>query len=274
MRINGTSLVLYIRTLALLLLAAHTAAQQDAATHQPTVADITKMKQNPVSGLKSVFLQNVNVPVGNGIANSFSIQPVWPFPIGSWKLITYTIIPIQWVPETTPGAGSDMGLGNILFNGFFRPNKKSALTWGIGPSAQIPTRTDSSLGSDRLCLGPAVLLYGAGGPWAGGVVLQNFWSLGGAGVNKVNEMSTQYVLYYNFNPSTYLESNSTIIADWTKERSERWTVPLGGGPGKTFQIGKSKLFYSASAQGFYNVVHPGVVGKWTAIGQFQIIFSQ
>lgn len=232
------------------------------------------MKQNPVSGLKSAFLQNVNAPVGSGVADSFSIQSVWPFPVGSWRLITYTIIPVQWVPETTPGEDADMGLGNVLFNGFFRPEKNSAVTWGIGPAVQIPTRTNASLGSNRLCLGPALLLYLPGSTWSGGVVEQNFWSLGGTGTNKVNEMSTQYLFYYNFNASTYLQSNATIIADWTKERSERWTVPLGGGPGKTFQIGKSKLFYSASAQGFYNVVRPGSIGRWTVIGQFQIILPQ
>jgi len=249
--------------------------QQASSGGQHTIEEITKLKQNPVSGLKSVFLQTVNVPIGSGTAESFSIQPVWPFKLGEeWRLVTYTIIPIQWVPAVSPGGSSAFGLGNILFNGFFAPQKpKGNFVWGLGPAIQLPTRTDAVLGSSRVSMGPSVLLYGAGGPWAGGVVLQNFWSLGGSSSNKVNEFSAQYILYYNFPKAWYLQTNATIAANWLAPSGQRWTVPVGGGFGKTFQIGKSKLFYSASAQGFYNAERPDIVGAWTAIGQFQIIFA-
>lgn len=51
-------------------------------------------------------------------------------------------------------------------------------------------------------------------------------------------------------------------------------LPVGGGIGKTFQIGKSGLYYCATAQMFYNAVKPDSIGNWEAMFQFQIIFGQ
>ena len=253
-----------------------TASNAPDFSHPSTVEDIAREKQNPVSGLRSLTLQNVNFPLGNGTADSFSIQPVWPFRLSpDWRLVTYTIAPIEWLPSQGPNTRSASGLGNILFNGYISPEKPSgSFKWGIGPAVQLPTRTDSLLGSNRLSLGPAALLYATAGPVSGGIVLQNYWSIGGEGSNKVNQGSAQYIAYYNLPKGLYLYSNATITANWLAKSSDRWLVPIGGGIGKVFQIGKGKTFYSASAQGFYNAVRPDPVGDWTVIVQFQIIFSQ
>lgn len=265
-RIIASSLIALMSTLC--------AAQQTAAPPQESsVAEITKLKQNPVGGLRSVYLQNVNAPYGEGIANGFSIQPVWPFSVGqNWKLITYTIIPIQHFPPTAPGANSVNGLGNILFNGFFVPKQHKGIIFSGGPALQLPTRTDPALGSSRVCLGPTALIYDSIGPAAVGAVVQNYWSLGGSGSNKVNLFSLQYIFAYNITPTTYLQSNATITADWTHEQPDRWTVPVGGGIGKVFKMGK--YYGSPNIQAFYNAARPTAVGAWSVIGQFQIIFSQ
>ena len=249
-------------------------AQTDTA--MKTIEEINKERQNPVSGLKSIFLQDVIVPIGEGNANSFSIQPVWPFRVfGNWKFVTYTIIPFQSLPPLKPGGSSASGLGNILFNGFFRPeedpNKK--FLWGIGPAIQFPTRTDPNLGSNRVSAGPTALLYWHTDPLSGGVVLQNYWSLGGEGSNKVNLFNVQYILYYTLPKGWYIESNASITSNWLADTPDMWTVPVGGGPGKTFQLGKGKNFYSAALQGFYNAARPEIVGTWMVVAQFQIIFS-
>ncbi len=247
-------------------------AQSSAADKPMTVDEVAKERQNPMSGFKSVFLQNITVPVGGENANSFSIQPVLPFTFGKVKINTYTIIPVQWIPK--PDGGTVFGMGNILFNAFLRPvaKSKSPWVWGAGPTLQIPTRTDPALGSDRLSMGPAGLIYYNGDKFSGGVVAQNFWSLGGEGANKVNMLSAQYVAYYNFPKGWYLESNATVTANWLSDRENTWTVPIGAGPGKTFRMGK--FYYSAAMQGFYNAACPRGVGRWMAIAQLQIIFTQ
>ncbi len=249
---------------------------QDTVKTKPTLDEVNKEKQNPVGGIKSVFLQDVVLPMDEGNANSFSIQPIFPVRLGrKWKMNTYTIIPFQSIPPLYKGGSSASGLGNILFNGFIRPaeKKKSPFVWGLGPAIQLPTRTDPALGSNRVSLGPALLAYVNGAKTSAGVVAQNFWSLGGEGINKVNLFSTQYIFYHNFPKGWYFESNGTITANWLAEEPDVWTVPIGGGPGKTFQIGKSKYYYSAALQGFYNAAKPEIVGDWMIVAQFQIIFS-
>ncbi len=111
---------------------------------------MARKRQNPVEGLRSVYLQEVLLPIDGGMAQSFSIQPVWPFRIAkNLKLITYTIIPFQSVSATNSsshvsiyptsiqesGSGHAGGLGNIMVNGFFTSiEKKGSISWGIGPA--------------------------------------------------------------------------------------------------------------------------------------------
>lgn len=246
-------------------------AQSDENT-PVTVEEMNKKRQNPVEGLRSIFAQAVLIPdTGEGTAQSYSIQPVWPFKISeNVKLITYSIIPFQYIPKLDPSGDSASGLGNILLNGYFTAMKKSgSFVWGAGPAIQLPTRTDAALGSNTVSLGPSVLLYLSGEKLSLGAVIQNYWSLGGTGVNKVDLFSFQYIGYYNFDKGWFALSNSTITADWLAPSGQRWLVPIGGGPGKTFKMGKK--FYCGTAQLFYNAVKPDFLGSWEIIFQFQVI---
>jgi len=288
----GSTLGIAVRVIApavvlIALCGLHATAQQEAAPPtadedsgsqkdqpEPSIEEIRKLKQNPLSALRSLYLQNTNGTVGGESADVFSLQPVWPFRVGDkCRLITYTIIPITWAPAVTPGENSASGLGNILFNGFFRPEKEGPLTWGVGPAIELPTRTNPRLGSDRVSLGPAIILFGSSGSWTGGVVVQNYWSLGGSGSNKVNQFGLQYIVNYNLPKGWYLLSNATITANWLAASQNRWLVPLGGGPGRVFKVGKSKQSYAAAIQGFRNVASPSLGPNWEVIAQFQIIFS-
>lgn len=247
------------------------AQTQKADTSTMTVEELNKKRQDPVSGLRSVFLQDILIPMGEGNANSFSIQPVFPFRISqNLKLITYTIIPFEKIPPLYPGGQSESGLGNILFNGYFAAaEKKGNISWGAGPAIQIPTRTNAALGSNRVCMGPSALFYYSGTKFSGGTVVQNYWSLGGEGINEVNLFSLQYIAFYNFNKGWFLLSNATVESDWLAKNGQQWLVPVGGGGGKTFQIGKN--YFCADAQVFYNAVKPDIIGNWQAIVQFQMI---
>ena len=126
-----------------------------------TVEEMTKQRQNPVAGLRSIYLQDVLLPVGEGNANSFSVQPVFPIKLGSnLKMITYTIIPFQTLPPLYSGDNKESGMGNILFNGYLTPiQTKGKTRWGIGPAIQLPTRTNAALGSNRVAMGPTALFY-------------------------------------------------------------------------------------------------------------------
>jgi hypothetical protein len=254
------------------LLTPRVRAQDAVANPKPSVEDLAKLKQDPLSGLRTVIFQtevSPNVPGSGKTEGSYSIQPVWPFSLGpNWKVITYTILPILQLP--VPGEDTNVGLGDTLINLYVAPKKPGPIVWGAGPAILLPTRTDSALGPNTVSLGPSAVLFYAKGQASAGVVLQNIWSLGGSGANEVNLFGAQYFITYNLPKGWFLYSNATITANWLADSDDRWTVPIGGGLGRIFNIGQQSV--SLSAQGFYNVVRPHNGPETTAIVQFAFLF--
>lgn len=279
---------LHLLPIALILIVSLSSHAQSDSTQILSVEEMAKKRQDPVAGLRSIYLQEVLLPVSDGVGQSFSVQPVWPLKLGkNLKLITYTIIPFQTIPVTgslshvpiypiSPQGSATQhvsGLGNVLFNGYFSSiEKKGKVSWGFGPAVQLPTRTSTELGSNRVSMGPSFLFNHGGDKLSGGFVIQNYWSLGGENQNKVNSFNLQYFGYYNLSKGWFIESNASIVSNWLADEGEQMLLPLGGGGGKTFQIGKSGLFYCATAQMFYNAVRPSLIGKWEGVAQFQVIF--
>ena len=244
-----------------------------AASKPASQESIAKLKQNPVSGLRQV-IADVNVSPnagGSGLTEgAYSLQVVWPFPLTKdLRLVSYTILPTFQLPNEQ-GTGTEYGLGDTLINVFVAPRKPSPLVWGLGPSIMLPTRTDADLGSNRLGLGPSGLVYYARGAWSAGAVVQNVWSLGGTGINEVNEFGLQYIFNYNLPQNWYLFSNATITADWTAASGDIWTVPVGGGAGKVFNIGKQPV--SLTVQGFWNAYTPRGGATWVLNTEFSLLF--
>jgi hypothetical protein len=266
-----------IGTVGLALLASlftRTAPAQDAAAKPEHSAEaLAKLKQDPLSGLRSLIFQaevSPNVPGSEKTEGSYSTQLVWPFSLSEdWKVITYTILPVLQVPGA-PGQDTKVGLGDTLINLYVAPKKPGSVVWGLGPAILLPTRTDPLLGPSSFALGPAAVLYYAKGQASAGVVLQNIWSLGGSGVNEVNLFGAQYFFTYNLPKGWFLFSNATISADWLADERDRWTLPVGGGIGKVFNIGKQPV--SLSAQWFYNAVRPREGPDQTGIVQFSFLF--
>lgn len=289
MRASGAPLKLLIRlVLGVMISSPLTTVAQNAppastgpssATDSPaelSQEELAKLSQNPVSGLRELefdFTVFPDVPGTDGTLGSYSLQLVWPFKVNDdWRLITYTILPVLHVPAVPPEE-SVTGLGNTLLNFYFTPNKPTGnLVWGVGPAVLLPTRSDSELGTDRYGLGPSGLLFYAKNQWSAGVVLQNVWSLGGSGSNRLNEFGAQYLFNYNLKDGWFLYSNSTITADWDAPSSDRWTVPVGGGAGKISKLGKQSI--STSFQAFANVVRPDDAPRWGLNLQVTLLFPQ
>jgi len=138
-----------------------------------SVEDLAKLKQNPVSGLRQVLLQAVvspNLPGSGKTEGVYSLQVVWPFRLNEdYRLITYSILPTVQVPGAPTKA--TFGLGDTLLNFFVTPTKPGAIIWGIGPGVLLPTRSNPALGSNRMGLGPALVLFYEKKKWSAGVVL-------------------------------------------------------------------------------------------------------
>ncbi len=245
--------------------------------------DLAKIAQNPVGNLISVpFQENAYFNVGplNGTQNVLNIQPVIPFSINDdWNIITRTILPIISLPAFAPGQGSTTGIGDLQISAFLSPGKPGAWIWGVGTVTQLPTHNDNLLGNTNSGWGPtAVVLHlEHGSPWVYGVLVNNVWSVGsspnplGNAVKYSNGLVQPFV-NYNFHSGAYLTTSPIVTANWEARGSQVWTVPMGGGAGVLFKIGR--LPVNTQLSGYYNVVRPEFSNNWQIRAQVQFLFPR
>ena len=241
---------------------------------------LAKAAQNPIASLISLpFQNNTNFGIGpdDKTENVLNIQPVWPFSIGeNWNLITRTIVPVISQPGSLPGESRENGLGDVSFTGFFSPKKSGAWTWGVGPVIEAPTATDDRLGFDHWRAGISFVGLSMPGNWVFGALVANKWSVGShSGEPDINAMLIQPFINYNIpnGSGVYFTSAPIITANWEAEDSgDRWTIPLGGGLGKVFKVGRRPL--NTQVQAFYNVVKPDQAADWQLRLQLQLLFPK
>ncbi|MEZ5873274.1 MAG: hypothetical protein R3D30_00055 [Hyphomicrobiales bacterium] len=79
--------------------------------------NLAQEAQNPIANLISVpFQNNTNFNVGpfDNDQNILNIQPVIPFKLNEWNLVTrFWILPVVYGRRCTKATGSDFGLGNF-----------------------------------------------------------------------------------------------------------------------------------------------------------------
>ncbi len=240
--------------------------------------ELAKLAQNPIANLISVpFQNNTNFNYGpeDGTQNILNIQPVIPIKLNEdWNLITRTIFPLIRQPRLSPVQDSAFGLGDTQFSAFLSPSDAKGWIWGVGVIAQLPTHTDSALGNENWGLGPtAVALHlEHGDPWVYGMLINNLWSLDTSDDASYNNGLIQPFLNYNFKGGTYLTSAPIITVNWKADSDDRWTVPVGGGIGRIFHLGR--LPVNTQIGGYYNVVKPDDGADWQLRAQVQLMFPK
>ena len=277
---EGTIVNRVTAVIGLLLIGAVLAspARAQDSNKEDSNEELAKKAQNPVANLISVpFQNNMNFNVGpeKTIQNVLNIQPVIPIHLNEdWNLITRTIMPVISQPGLTPWQDRTNGLGDTQFTAFLSPAKPGGLIWGIGPIVQIPTSTgNDALGTDKWGIGPSAVALRIDGPWVYGALVNNIWSFAGPkGAPAINQFLLQPFLNYNFPDGLYLSSSPIITANWLAKSGDQWTVPLGGGVGKIWRIGK--LPVNTQVQAFYNVKTPEFGPNWQLRLQLQFLFPQ
>jgi hypothetical protein len=228
--------------------------------------------QNPVAAAISVpFQNNTYYDVGpyRRAENVLLVEPVIPFRLSqNWLVISRTITPIEVIPRISPAEGVDYGLGNIQPQFYLSPSHPGKFIWGVGAQLWLPTATDRVLGTNKWGGGPATVGLFHQGHWLGGSLIGNQF----AGVNNkhINQMTINPFLFYNLPRGWYLFSSPVITADWTASRSDRWTVPVGGGLGRVFRVGKQPL--NARTEFLNNVRTTNGGSDWQMQVQLQLVF--
>ena len=241
--------------------------------------ELAKLAQNPVGNLISLpFQNNTNLNYGpdKGTQNILNIQPVIPVSISDdWNIITRTILPVIWQPSLGPAIDSNTGIGDTTFTAFLSPAKPGEWIWGAGPVVQLPTNSNAALGNKNWGMGASFvgLHLAHGDPWVYGALVNNVWSLtsnkqGGSYSNGL----IQPFVNYNFEGGFYLTSAPIWTVDWKADGGNQWTVPLGGGVGKIFHLGKLPVNTQISA--YYNVVKPDFGANWQIRAQVQLMFPK
>lgn len=258
--------------LAILLIAALFVAPgfaQDAS-------ELAKKTQNPIADLISLPLQS-NFNFGAGSKDKMiyllNIQPVIPISLNAdWNLITRVIMPVINQPSLFPGTNGATGLGDFNPSLFFSPAKPGKIIWGVGPTMTIPTATDRDLGAGKWSMGPTGVALMMKGHWVFGGLMNNQWSVGGWGDKNVNKFLLQPFLNYNLPDGWYLTSSPIVTSNWKADSGERWTIPVGGGFGKVFRIGKQPINTQLAAYG--NVERPKFGPDWQLRFQVQFLFPK
>jgi hypothetical protein len=179
------------------------------------------------------------------------------------------------VPPAGPGPlpidlfpGRTTGFGDMYYVGLFSPKEgKDCLNgkcvWGLGFDLMFPTASEDILGTGKWGAGPSALGVYLGPKWKLGALVQQYWDFAGdKDRDDVNLMNLQYFYMYSLNETTSIGAAPNIIANFEQSGGNKWTVPVGLGINKTFQIGKVPVRFGLEA--YYSVIKPDdVVGtEW------------
>jgi hypothetical protein len=251
--------------------------------------DLAAASANPIASMVSIpFESSWDFGADNGTAYIMNIQPVVPVRVGDWNLISRPIIPIIDVGGTTTGlTGAPIdptdaglasisgatGLGDINYSLFFSPANSGPLIWGVGPSVTAPTATDPLLGTEKWSAGPTAIALVQPGPWTIGMLARQIWSFAGASDrSNVNQTVLQPFVNYKLSDGWYLSSSPVMAANWEAKKSNRWTVPLGGGVGRVFKLGQQPV--NMRVEAYNNVEIPQGGPDWVTKFTFQLLFPQ
>jgi hypothetical protein len=262
----------------LLLWTVYLLLTQTAVLAQTAPEELRKAARNPFANvIKLPFDEDFTFNQGpyERNPNSLAIEPVIPLSItGDWLLVTRVVATVlAYQPNSAAKSGGTTGTGDTTVSFFLSPTHTGKLIWSLGPAILMPTATSNQLGAGKWGVGPtgAVLVEPEWG--SSGVLVQNIWSVaGGSNRSPVNQMQLEPMFSYNLPRGLYLTSSPTIIADWTQPSSERWLVPIGGGAGRSFNIGKQAV--DSNLTFYWNSVRPGnpFSPKWQLFLEFTFLF--
>jgi hypothetical protein len=222
--------------------------------HEDSLENINNKLNNPGADLASLNFKFVWTRFKGDLPDADSqdsvlmnFQPVFPFKLADGNhFIIRPSFPLTWSPSPAldgRGFEENFGLADMQVVGFYGVHDKDAgLIYGFGPTMQLPTHTDDSLGKDQLRLGPAAYV-GLLKDWGStGAFVQHWWNVGGSskGYTSKSELNVWY--WFNVGGGYQIGGSPIIDYDWAEDdSSEAWTVPVNLGVAKTIKIGKTPV---------------------------------
>jgi len=244
--------------------------------------DLRAAVQNPISSLVSLpFKFNFDYGAANGDGTVLNIQPVYPITKGDWNYVSRLILPVGSVdgaisgPENPnpAGAGSASGLGDTNYSLYMSPVKYDKVIWGAGPSLMMPTASDDQLGSGKWSGGITAVALTQPKWGTMGILGRHLWSFAGDDDRAdVNQSLIEPFANYNLDKGWFLITDIIITANWEAPSNQTWTVPIGGGIGRIYKIGKQAV--NNRIEYYYNIEKPDSAPDWSWSFTFQFLFPK
>ena len=213
-------------------------------------SNIARDLANPFSNLWSIVNQINFDQISGGVFReshtefNWNFQPVMPIPLtDQFNLVNRPVFAYYKTPylDLTGQLSYASGLGDTIFASLIVPNKSEGIIWGLGVTFIAPTAADSiHIGQGLWQAGPTAGLFYVSKQFVAGVFPQQWQSVSGSDFEHpgTRHMNLQYGMSYLPTPELTIASSANILADWTKDEANRWTVPLSIGVSYLFNFGK------------------------------------
>jgi hypothetical protein len=247
----------------------------DARAQQSPDVDVRTQSQNPVAAVLVIPVQDT-IDVGPGsaghVSQSLRIQPIIPVHLTQdWLLVSRVLVNAALVrTDVSPAAVQTTSVGDITGTFFFSPTRVGHVVWGIGPTVLMPTATRAAFGRGQWAIGPAAGVFTRLKSGAIGVVAHNKWSIAGdSSRTTVNQLALELSASWNLAHGWYLTTHPELDADWSTHVGHRWTVPMGGGIGRAFEVGPQSF---SGAVTVYRNAMSATSARWQINLQLALLF--
>ena len=233
--------------------------------------------QNPMADVMKLPIGNqFNQGVGHksGTEYTLSLNPSMPSDLSeNWILINRLDIPFIYQPGLAAGQQDAHGLGDIQYESFYGPAGKRTVYWGVGPLFEIPSATDSTLGSKKWSAGLGGIGIVEKGSFVGGVRANHLRSFAGGGSKPdVDRTTLEYFAHWNFARGWSIGTAPVNIANWEASADETWTIPIGGGIGKTVMNGRMPIHFTLEA--YHYLEQPSSGADWQLTFEIHFLFPE
>jgi hypothetical protein len=239
-----------------------------ASTLPPSArgSEADDLEPNPLPRHVSLPFESIfQFGVGPNKDLKYTLRSKSVFPMGlgeGWHLFHRPIVQIEAQPSPEPGQEGAFGLGDLEYQLYVSPPATRTFIWGLGPDLWFPTATATALGSGKSSAGVAAAFHFDLDPWAFGAITTQRWSYAGdPDRSPVSEFTVQPHVVFHLPEGWYLSSSPILTANWKAAKGEVWTIPIGGGGGKQFEVADGQKF-NVQLQTFYDVARPDFDGRW------------
>ena len=220
---------------------------------------------SPAANVVNVALRN---DLGVGLyhkertSNTTWLEPSFPTAIfgGGWILAHRVHLPLVWQPVVVARTGGTYGLAGLRYEMLLAPVTSGAWSGGLGFGLQFPTESDYTIGDHKWAAGPSGALSWSRGAVHAGVAATQLWTYASSGgYPTVDRLTLEPTLSLDLPAGFYLLSAPSVVADWKRPAADRWTIPVGGGVGKVFAPGGTRV--ALTLQGYWTARGP--TESWT-----------